>query len=102
MPIEPIGARHAYAVVYHGLAFRQHAGCIDNCNQYAHHFVAADSDDEARGLADRLARILFPDRNGWSYRAAHVVRLDDVATVERVNESMIRPIPNPWGSDAQT
>jgi hypothetical protein len=96
MPIEPIEARHVYAIVYHGIAKRRERDYIEIHHRYASHFIEADSDDEARGISDRLSCVIFPGANGWEYRAAHVVRIDDVDAVGRVDESKIVAIPRPW------
>jgi hypothetical protein len=88
MSIEARGARYAYA--FAGASILPRAG-----TNYIRHmlgFLAADSEDEAYGVAMKAMLRAYPVNDGWQAHDVQLFRIDDKDWIERLDLDTVKPV----------
>jgi hypothetical protein len=94
--IEVKGAKFAYAVAFVGICSYWKGNNNTVAVVTRHAYLAADSYDEALGIAGRWVKIVFPPENDWNFWNFHLIPLD-FDYIEKVENPQLFSVPSPKG-----
>lgn len=89
--IECRGGKFAY--VWSGAVIRSVPGT--NYLRHFRGFMAADSEDEAYGIAMKAAMKTYPVNDGWQAHHLDVQRIDDLVWVKRLDMDTVEAVKVP-------